>query len=1003
MSRLRTLVAAGLIGIALAGLAQPTRAQETTAPPKTKAEAEAEESLAVNRTGDEGLVREVRLALVCYGGSSLAIYIHGNAKELQRLVKASKALQLDAVYSMVGAETMQDYMAAYPRNPKPPRGPEFANLEGSAQAWYDRLLDLWTNDEQRVRTRVVVDVIAGTSAGGINGVFLAKALANDLSQDALTELWMEKASIRRLTDNYFRFFKVLVGGEPINGKAMAGWLYDALRDMDRKMVPGRHPSLLPRGDRLDLFVTTTDLLGYPQQVIINNPPFAAEKHFPHVLHFIYSGQNNGCAQSSGKGPDRSFNDFCPEWTPAMAFAARASSSIPGVFPPLHLGDTLEQFKKMPPGKPILDVAPTASNEDVVKRLFRNHQLQQLTTSNEEAPNEGVDYAMKTYFVDGGVLDNHPFGPAIAEVLRRPQDQEVRRFLIYLQPDPGKTPAPPSGKQPSLVKTIKAGLSAIPSQQPILNELNDIAEYNEKVQRIRDIVHSEEVATQAFEKREKEGKVPDSLTVDERCKTFESLTAEHCTNRENPNSLASLESRQSPQNLQSLREECKNLASFAKEHCGPPLTVAQRLAVVAGFKAENLDKQLTQADQNALRQAGKAVEKEADRGVTAFAGRSYYNLRVHSVLDQFVDVIADEGVNNYPPESAHRALVAAIIARWAETSGLTGDPASKNVRKALEQDAFLRCLKIDGVIDDLESPEGRQKALQRCFLTEFDVGYQRRQLRFVTDWINTQYTAEPTREQRRALDKLKAAAAKRINELTQLVKGRDTDPELIKELGALKELFKNLRPWRGPDGKEWTIDKAADDFLATEQTALDTARDHLGAALRRLQQDVRDRSFKDFKDLDFKDLDPVLNDKKKREILVRYFGFPFWDRQIYPLVAFSDLGELTKIEVVRLSPDDAKLLGGGDAKTKLVGAKFAHFGAFLSRRGREADYVWGRLDAAERLLAVLGLEEEKRKQVAGDLFLSIIKEVEDKEKDLIRASILEDRKADIALHFPSPPK
>ena len=988
MSRARTLVAAGLIGIVLTGLSLPVRAQET-AQLKTP-------NQTLDRTGDAGMVREVRLALVCYGGSSLAIYIHGNAKELHRLVLASKALQLDALYSYVGKETMQDYMANLD-NPKPPAGREGQGLTGSTRVWYDRLLDVWFADPRRVRTRVVVDVIAGTSAGGINGVILAKALAHDLSQNGLTELWMEKASLRRLTDNYFGFFRIFAGGAPINGKALAGWLYEALDGMDRQQRKAGDPSLLPKGDRLDLFVTTTDLYGYPQQVVVHNPPLAAEKHFPHVLHFIYTGKNKDCAQRSGKGEDRIFDDFCPEWTPAMAFAARASSSIPGVFPPLNLGETLEQFGRMtPPEKRIPGAAPPASVDVVVERLFRNFQLQE--------PDQKPTFATDTFFVDGGVLDNHPFGPAIAEVLRRPQDQEVRRFLLYLQPDPGKPPTAhmcdetdrkqssdsdraqrreSPCKRPGLLSTIKAGLSGIPSQQPILNELNAIAAYNEKVKRIRDIVHSEEVATRAFEKLEKEGNAsPDRKSLeDKRCTSLESLKAQYCTSVESA--------------------DCKNLESFTKEHCGPPLTVAQRLGVVAGFEAENLDAQLMQADQATLRRAGKAVEKEADRGVTAFAGRSYYNLRVHSVLDQFVDVIASEGVNNYPPESAHRALVAAIIARWAEKSGLIGDPGSESVQKALEQEAFKRCRKEDGVIDDLENPEGRQKALQRCFLTEFDVGYQRRQLRFVTDWINTQYTAKPlpTRDERKALDRLKSAAADRINELTQLVAGRDTDPELIKELRALQELFKSLSPWRAPDGTARTIDKLADEFVATNQTALDASRDHLGAALRRLQQGVRDRSFENFKTTG-----AALKEKKK-EILVRYFGFPFWDRQIYPLTAFSDLGELTEIRVVRLSPDDAKLLGGGTAKEKLVGASKAHFGAFFSRPGREADYVWGRLDAAERLLTVIQPDRDgnperelELKQGAEKLFRAIIQEVGATEGTLIRDSILKKREADIDAHF-----
>ena len=36
-----------------------------------------------------GSVREVRIALVCYGGVSLAIYMHGVTRELHRLVVAS--------------------------------------------------------------------------------------------------------------------------------------------------------------------------------------------------------------------------------------------------------------------------------------------------------------------------------------------------------------------------------------------------------------------------------------------------------------------------------------------------------------------------------------------------------------------------------------------------------------------------------------------------------------------------------------------------------------------------------------------------------------------------------------------------------------------------------------------------------------------------------------------------------------------------------------------------
>ena len=39
------------------------------------------------------LLREVRLGLVCYGGVSLAIYMHGVTKELYKLVRAARAFE----------------------------------------------------------------------------------------------------------------------------------------------------------------------------------------------------------------------------------------------------------------------------------------------------------------------------------------------------------------------------------------------------------------------------------------------------------------------------------------------------------------------------------------------------------------------------------------------------------------------------------------------------------------------------------------------------------------------------------------------------------------------------------------------------------------------------------------------------------------------------------------------------------------------------------------------
>jgi hypothetical protein len=52
-----------------------------------------------------------------------------------------------------------------------------------------------------IRTRFVVDVLSGTSAGGLNSIFLAKALVNNRSMDGLKRLWMEEGDINRLLND----------------------------------------------------------------------------------------------------------------------------------------------------------------------------------------------------------------------------------------------------------------------------------------------------------------------------------------------------------------------------------------------------------------------------------------------------------------------------------------------------------------------------------------------------------------------------------------------------------------------------------------------------------------------------------------------------------------------------------------------------------------------------------------------------------------------------------
>ena len=101
------------------------------------------------------------------------------------------------------------------------------------------------------------------------------------------------------------------------------------------------------------------------------------------------------------------------------------------------------------------------------------------------------------------------------------------------------------------------------------------------------------------------------------------------------------------------------------------------------------------------------------------------------------------------------------------------------------------------------------------------------------------------------------------------------------------------------------------------------------------------------------LDPAeWQGEARREVLVNYLGFPFWDVLTFPMTSAHELGELNEILVDRISPRDATALKGFAGIESLKGVGFAHFAAFLSRAYRENDYLLGRLHAVDRLIDIV---------------------------------------------------
>ena len=404
--------------------------------------------------------KELRIALICYGGISLAVYMHGVTKEVWRATRASRGFLSED---------------------QPPDG-----VEGV----YRHLLETIAS-ERKVRLRVLTDIVAGASAGGINGVFLAQAIASGQSLEPLTRLWLEKADVDVLLDPdarpFSRFSKfwaqplvwialkrpgnvvsstVAPGtrnevrtklsrlirarwfAPPFSGIGFSRLIADALAAMAHEN--GDSAPLLPDGHPLDLFVTATDFNGHAETLRLNSPALVQEAE--HRLSI-------GFRTLAAHGKDMAH--------PAeLVFAARATASFPGAFPPLTLPevDRLAEERDLAwPGR-----------DAFLTRIMPGH-----ATRGELA---GIA------LVDGSVLVNAPFAQAIAVLRDRPAQREVDRRIVYIDPKPDRSRIDArQGKTVGFFKAIFGSLSSIPREQPIRDNLEQLANQSRERAKLRGIV------------------------------------------------------------------------------------------------------------------------------------------------------------------------------------------------------------------------------------------------------------------------------------------------------------------------------------------------------------------------------------------------------------------------------------------------------------------------------------------------------------------------------------
>ncbi|WP_080970808.1 patatin-like protein [Burkholderia cepacia] len=333
-------------------------------------------------------VEELRLALVMNGGVSLAVWMGGVTNEIHRIVARKHPVYAD-------------------------------------------LLDI-------TRTAAHVDVISGTSAGGINGAALAVATAYGGTFSLLRDVWKEMGAFDRL-------LRPPLADNP--GSLLMGDQYflPEIAGAFHKLAANSNTPVSAAVDTpLDLYLTTTLLRGRPAYSVDDLGSQVGDVDFRARFHFVRSSERDD------------FKHATP-LIDTLSHAARATASFPLAFEPARI-----------------DVAAIGGHSTLV-----------------DASNTPLD--TPRYVVDGGVLDNKPFHGALQAIFSKPTERGVRRVLVYIDPDPGNhdrsdARAKASNEEPpSLGAVLAASVWNIPQSQTITDQLDEIKQHNHAVRQRRNDV------------------------------------------------------------------------------------------------------------------------------------------------------------------------------------------------------------------------------------------------------------------------------------------------------------------------------------------------------------------------------------------------------------------------------------------------------------------------------------------------------------------------------------
>ena len=864
--------------------------------------------------------KEIRFAVVLYGGVSLAVYIGGITREMLAMVRAT---------------------ALRDGNPGVPRG--FVEEEASGSiAVYRRLAERLSRSPGEpagtTYTRFVVDVISGTSAGGLNGVFLAKALARAQTLDHLRGLWLSVGDIVSLlntNDNTPR--------SVLNGEFMLTKLRDAFVAMeDQSIVPANPSSSLV--DDVVCFATTTDLRGLPIAIRLADKQIV-ELRNKHFYRFEFS---NDVFRPS-------YSDFTTDDNPALALASRSTSAFPGAFAPLRVDDVpdLHQPDRLYPGyagtgkQPPSD--PPRGTPPFGKTVFD---------------------AKVHAFADGGILNNKPFAHAVGALSGRRGGKPSERRLIYVEPSPdaridlAKAGTEPTKdfSTPGFLNVVQTAF-ALPSQQTIREDLERVLERNRTIDRMNGILAD----------------LPDEM-IKHHERIVADLTRLSGIDPESPPA-------QTAQRLLRIVEptSAKDAAdAFSMSDVGDMLGIFG----------------LGYGGYHRLKVA--AVTDDVSRSVARLFGiddQSDVFIAIRALVRAWRDLRFAPYTHDLPPSETERArqIEVVLAAAAPERKGQTSGRASENVF-LFEWDLRYRLRRLDfalNKIDDLYCLDDRGIALLRSFGVNDAAGWmntdRRDELASMAQVLGTAYAMLNARA-----DALDSDAADRAFDLAEWVArmtkqaptvvasappARPAADVLSAAIDSLGITSKDLLSLLGPS--EHARSEAATRLVAERYERFDLVADRLASRIREatilasawsssvLPEPVEARNRRNGRT------------HIRAGDIIRFFydNYEAVDRITFPVFYQTAVGEETDtVAVMRISPEDAVAIvpepPPGEKRRMLGGETLSHFGGFFAKSWRAYDFLWGQLDGAERLItaACLGatnITAEERNEFIRDAQVAIL--------------------------------